>query len=206
MKVQTLKQISFSHQLRAFVSQRQRSVSTLRIVCNSSTPADNNEDDASTSNRKLNSTGDETVHFQFRGFSKQKPPQQPSLNPADALTKSLQNVSEAAGRVPQRNNIVLGAGENSEEKWRELDEQVNEYPGQRVFKAIGTGGDDFVQKMTACVEEVVGTVHQECVNSRLSSNGNYISVTVGPVWVETPEQAVEIYEKMKADGRMRFYI
>lgn len=61
--------------------------------------------------------------------------------------------------------------------------QVNQYPGQRTFKAIGSGGDDFVASMTQCVATVVGTVHQECVNQRLSSGGKYISVTVGPVWV-----------------------
>ena len=55
--------------------------------------------------------------------------------------------------------------------------QVNEYPGQRTFKAIGTGDQAFVVAMTACVEEVVGTVHEECISSRLSTKGNYISVT-----------------------------
>jgi putative lipoic acid-binding regulatory protein len=54
---------------------------------------------------------------------------------------------------------------------------VNEYPGQRTFKAIGTGDQAFVAAMTACVEEVVGTVHEECISSRLSTKGNYISVT-----------------------------
>jgi hypothetical protein len=28
---------------------------------------------------------------------------------------------------------------------------------------------------------------------------------VGPVWVETPDQMLEIYENMKADGRLRFF-
>lgn len=55
--------------------------------------------------------------------------------------------------------------------------QVNEYPGQRTFKAIGTGDQDFVAAMTACVSSVVGTVHAECVQHRLSAKGNYISVT-----------------------------
>ena len=78
--------------------------------------------------------------------------------------------------------------------------------GQRTFKAIGSGGDDFVVAMTACVEAVVGTVHTECVSTRPSATGKWISVTVGPVWVETPEQVLSIYESMKADGRLKFYI
>ena len=28
---------------------------------------------------------------------------------------------------------------------------------------------------------------------------------VGPVWVETPDQVLQIYENMKADGRLRFF-
>lgn len=36
---------------------------------------------------------------------------------------------------------------------------------------------DFVAAMTNCVERVVGTVHAECVQQRLSAKGNYISVT-----------------------------
>lgn len=28
---------------------------------------------------------------------------------------------------------------------------------------------------------------------------------VGPVWVENPDQVLQIYENMKADGRLRFF-
>ena len=114
-------------------------------------------------------------------------------------------VSNADGRVPRGTNIVFGT-EDSEEKWRELDEQVNQYPGQRTFKAIGVGGDSFVAAMTLCVSNVVGTVHAECVAFKLSSKGNYVSVTVGPVWVETPDQVLQIFEARKEDGRLKFYI
>lgn len=34
-------------------------------------------------------------------------------------------------------------------------------------------------------------LHEECIITRLSSNKNYISVTVGPVLVETPDQVGE---------------
>ena len=139
--------------------------------------------------------------------------------------------SDAQGRLAGGNNIILGASD-SEDKWRQLDEQVrrgavgwgatartmrprrhrapraprqvNVYPGTRTFKAIGTGGDDFVQAMERCVSSVVGTVHAECVNTRLSTKGNYVSVTIS-VWIETPDQALAIYELMKQDGRLRFF-
>lgn len=140
----------------------------------------------------------------FRGFG--KPPVDPTqLSTADALRHSLGGVSNAQGRVARGTNIVFGT-DDSEEKWRELDSQVNEYPGQRTFKAIGVGGDDFVASMKICVASVIGRVHEECVSSRLSAKGNYVSVTVGPVWVETPDQVLEIYSRMKEDGRLKFYI
>ena len=85
-------------------------------------------------------------------------------------------------------------------------EQVNEYPGQRVFKAIGMGGDDFVVSMTSCVEDVVGNVHEECISTRLSAGGKYVSATIGPVWVENPDQVLEIYAKMKSDERLRYFL
>lgn len=39
--------------------------------------------------------------------------------------------SASRGRVARSTNVVLGSDE-SEEKWRELDSQVNEYPGERL--------------------------------------------------------------------------
>lgn len=66
--------------------------------------------------------------------------------------------------------------------------QVNKYPGQRSFTAIGVGGDKFKLAMVQAVESVVGTVHTECVSDRSSARGRYISVTVGPVWVHNSEQ------------------
>jgi hypothetical protein len=57
-----------------------------------------------------------------------------------------------------------------------------------VFTAIGTGGDDFKANMMQAVEAVVGTVHVECVSERPSSGGKYVSVRIGPVWVETADQ------------------
>ncbi|KAI3425986.1 hypothetical protein D9Q98_007954 [Chlorella vulgaris] len=145
-----------------------------------------------------NSHSSDTV---YKGFSKQ---QQQKATPADALQNTLAGLSAAVGRVPSSNNVILDTT-NDEDKWRELDAQVNPYPGQRTFKAIGTGDQAFVAAMTECVESVVGTVHAECVSHRASSKGNYTSVTVGPVWVESPDQVLQIYENMRADGRLRFF-
>lgn len=78
--------------------------------------------------------------------------------------------------------------------------QVNEYPGQRTFKAIGSGGAEFVAAMVKCAERVVGPLHEECVSTRASAKGNYTSVTLS-VWVESPDQVLAIYSNMKEDSR-----
>lgn len=59
---------------------------------------------------------------------------------------------------------------------------------QRSFTAVGTGGQEFRQAMVAAVERVVGSVHEECVSERHSSQRKYISVTVGPVWIQNGDQ------------------
>jgi putative lipoic acid-binding regulatory protein len=49
--------------------------------------------------------------------------------------------------------------------------QVNEYPTERSFKAIGSGGDDFVASMISAVENAVGTVKPSRVQHRPSAKG-----------------------------------
>ncbi len=44
--------------------------------------------------------------------------------------------------------------------------QVNKYPGQRTFSAIGTGGENFKANMLAAVESVTGPVHVEVSTDR----------------------------------------
>ena len=69
--------------------------------------------------------------------------------------------------------------------------QVNTYPGQRTFKAIGMGGGAFVDSMLGAVERVIGSpIHEESVNSRPSAKGSYISVTIGPVTVQNRDQVL----------------
>jgi hypothetical protein len=51
--------------------------------------------------------------------------------------------------------------------------QVNKYPAQRVFSAIGSGEDSFKAAMVAAVESVVGMVHQECITTTPSKGEPY---------------------------------
>lgn len=94
----------------------------------------------------------------------------------------------------------------SEAEWRRIDKKVNKYPGQRTFTAIGTGGDDFKATMLAAVEGVVGSVHVECVSQRPSSGGKYVSVRIGPVWVQDADQVVAVFNKMREDQRLKWYM
>lgn len=54
--------------------------------------------------------------------------------------------------------------------------------------AIGVGGEGFAASMRSAVEGVVGQVREDSVSLRPSSAGKYISVTVGPVLVESGDQ------------------
>jgi putative lipoic acid-binding regulatory protein len=65
---------------------------------------------------------------------------------------------------------------------------VTTYPVQRTFTAIGRGDAAFRAAMVGAVEQVVGSVHIECVSERSSSRGRYVSVTVGPVWVRNSDE------------------
>ena len=107
--------------------------------------------------------------------------------------------------------LVLG-GNDSEEKWRELDEKFNEYPDLRTFTGIGEAGADpslFKRAVVAAVESVVGPVDEaKQVSVRDSSGGKYVSVTVGPVTVNSGDEVVQVYAAMRetAGNMLKFYL
>lgn len=130
----------------------------------------------------------------------------PRKTKTDILRESLVKDEKGGNGVEKTGKPVILDGNQSEAQWEQLDEHINEYPGLRSFKAIGMGGDDFVKAMRACVEIVLGKVGDDVVATKLSSGGKYISVTFGPVRIDSPEQMKEIYERMQQDGRMKFFI
>lgn len=85
-----------------------------------------------------------------------------------------------------------------------IDRRVNTYPSLRSFTAIGSGGSSFRLSMVSAVQAVVGRV--ELVSQRASSGGRYVSVTVGPVLVTSPDDVAEIYSRMRGDGRLRYFL
>ena len=102
-------------------------------------------------------------------------------------------------------NLVLGT-DDSDEGWRALDEKVNKYPFEREFKAIGTGGDDFVLSMMAAAASVTGEqLSRDKVVVRESRTAKYLSVNLY-IRVNSGEQVVAIFQAMQADKRMRFFL
>ncbi|GBG66145.1 hypothetical protein CBR_g57027 [Chara braunii] len=129
--------------------------------------------------------------------------------PPEALLRAISEVSRSDGRQRQTRNLVLGGGGNEtlDNDWERLDSAVNEYPSLRGFTAIGSGGEDFVQSMVGAVESVLQvTLPEQKIQRRLSEKGNFVSVKIGPVKVESGEQVQAVYFAMKQDGRMRYFL
>ncbi|XP_028093853.1 uncharacterized protein LOC114293942 isoform X2 [Camellia sinensis] len=128
--------------------------------------------------------------------------------PQEAVLKAI-SVSKTEGRVGQTTNVVIGGTvtDDSTNEWLALDQKVNSYPTLRGFTAIGTGGDDFVQAMVVAVESVLQQpIPQGQVKHKLSSRGKYVSVNIGPVQVISSEQVQEVYNAMRRDDRMKYFL
>ncbi|XP_078433292.1 phosphoribosylformylglycinamidine synthase isoform X2 [Wolffia australiana] len=131
----------------------------------------------------------------------QKPPQ-------EAVLKAI-SVSKWEGRNSYTTNIVMGGTvtDDSTDEWRSLDQKVNSYPTVRGFTAIGTGGDDFIQSMVVAVESVLQKpIPEGHINSKFSSRGKYVSVNIGPIQVVSSEQVQAIYNAMRQDNRMKYFL
>ncbi len=64
---------------------------------------------------------------------------------------------------------------------------MNKYPTDRSFKAIGSGGQDFVEHMVTAVRSATGQ-QSVSVQQRPSKHEKYISVTLGPVLMSNSDQ------------------
>ena len=80
-----------------------------------------------------------------------------------------------------------------------------------MFKGIGTTGDDasaFAAAIVDAVASVVGPVDAAAVQTRESSGGKYVSVSVGPVTVQNGDEVVAVYAAMKerAGPALKWYL
>lgn len=147
---------------------------------------------------QLNCSHNETPSFE----DDQDPPQ-------EAVLKAISEVSKTEGRVGQTTNVVIGGTvtDDSTNEWVALDQKVNSYPTVRGFTAIGTGGDDFVQAMVVAVESVIQQpIPEGRVRQKVSSRGKYVSVNIGPVQVISSEQVQAVYNAMRRDERMKYFL
>ncbi|KAI7750995.1 hypothetical protein M8C21_004198 [Ambrosia artemisiifolia] len=161
-----------------------------RFYCSPSPPPHHDDDDENLS------TTNEDIELEL------EPPQ-------EAVLKVISEVSKTEGRVGQTTNMVLGGTvtDDSTDEWLTLDQKVNTYPTVRGFTAIGTGGDDFVQAMVIAVESVVQhPIPQGHVKQKMSSGGKYVSVNIGPIQVVSSEQVQAVYNAMRRDVRMKYFL
>ncbi|CAN6888158.1 uncharacterized protein LOC106401273 isoform X1 [Brassica napus] len=129
--------------------------------------------------------------------------------PQEAVLKAISEVSKTDGRVGKTTNMIIGGtvADDSAQDWLELDQKVNTYPTDRGFTAIGTGGDDFVHAMVVAVESVIERqIPEDCVKQTLSSKGKYVSVNIGPIRVVSSEQVQAVYNAMRRDERMKYFL
>ncbi|CAL9090612.1 unnamed protein product [Musa acuminata var. zebrina] len=141
--------------------------------------------------------------------SRSSSPQDDQGPPQEAVLKAISEVSKSEGRVAQTTNVVIGGTvmDDSTDEWLVLDKKVNSYPTDRRFTAIGTGGDEFVQSMVVAVESVIQEpIPKGSVSQKISSRGKYVSVNIGPIRVISSEQVQAVYNAMRRDDRMKYFL
>ena len=75
----------------------------------------------------------------------------------------------------------------------------------RPFCAIGSGGYDFVSSIVEKVELALGrTVPKDKILTRPSKEGKWVSVKIGPLYVEDKETVVAVYTEIKKETRVRY--
>ncbi|GLC73650.1 hypothetical protein PLESTF_001404500 [Pleodorina starrii] len=185
-----------------------------------------NGDGPSSSGRDLSCSGGPVGFGTLRkGFkpqpkrSQQAPSKPPTINgrdKADVLRDTQAEVAQKAAQVQAARAAAAAASAGSASAggadtpvdiwadWRQVDSKVNKYPCERLFTAVGSGGEDFRASMVQAVEEVVGGPVE--VSVRASSGGAYQSVRVGPVTVTSPDQVLMIFTKMREDKRLKFHL
>ncbi|KAJ6806773.1 uncharacterized protein M6B38_105460 [Iris pallida] len=136
-------------------------------------------------------------------------PQEDQGPPQEAVLKAISEVSKSEGRVAQTTNVIIGGTvtDDATDEWLALDQKVNSYPTIRGFTAIGIGGDDFVEAMVVAVESVLQQpIPKGQVTRKLSSRGKYVSVNIGPIRVISSEQVQAVYNAMRRDERMKYFL
>ena len=105
----------------------------------------------------------------------------------------------------ERKTVMASA--ETKEAWMALDAEVNEYPCARKFQAIGADDGDFVESVRGVISNALGGrhIHPECVTSRPSSKGKYVSAHV-TAEMRSGDEVLAVYAALKADERVLWYL
>ncbi|KAL7604585.1 hypothetical protein Lser_V15G16528 [Lactuca serriola] len=158
-------------------------------------------------NRRFNCLNNENISSSSSMVSEntQEPPQETDLE----IISDRSHRSRTKGRAGQTTNMIFGDTviDGSSGEWLTLSQKLDTYPSVRRFTAIGIGGNDFVQSMILAVESVIQhPVQQEHVKQRVSSGGKYVSVSIGPIQVVSREHVRAVYNAMRGDDRIKFFL
>lgn len=82
---------------------------------------------------------------------------------------------------------------------------VHAFPGQYMFKVIGTNSDAFVSQVVQAAINVLGEQIDPDVSTRESSGGKHVSVTVS-VQVEDAESVLDVYSALQELDEARFIL
>jgi putative lipoic acid-binding regulatory protein len=124
--------------------------------------------------------------------------------------KASEEASARLGGVapPKTPTTTVMASAESDEKWKELDARVNEYPSERKFQAIGSDPDGtFVESIKSVISMALDgrVIHPENVSGRASSGGKYVSANV-TCEMRSGEEVIAVYKALKADPRVLWYL
>jgi hypothetical protein len=84
-------------------------------------------------------------------------------------------------------------------------EDVHSFPGDYTFKVIGSNSPEFVSRVVQAAVNILGKSSDPDVDTRESSKGNHISVTL-TVSVEEADVVLEIYDAFQAMDDIRFIL
>lgn len=78
----------------------------------------------------------------------------------------------------------------------ELLRTTHEFPCRFLFKAIGKTDGEFVDEVVAVVRQELEHEFDSPFSLKHTSGGRHVSVTIEP-WIETPEQVLAVYARIR---------
>lgn len=84
-------------------------------------------------------------------------------------------------------------------------EDVHSFPGEYTFKVIGSNSAEFVSSVVQAAINVLGKGADPDVDTRESSKGNHISITL-TVNVEEADIILDVYDAFQQMDEIRFIL